>query len=90
MMDAEISVSEAPTPSAVRRAPRARIDPRYVQRHVEHLVGDDLHAKRVLSLANGVVGVIHGAALAVHCIGAGLAAAMGTDPKHAIVTAHVR
>jgi hypothetical protein len=38
----------------------------------------------VLSLANGVIGVIHAAALAVHFIGEGLAAATGADPKHAI------
>ena len=41
-------------------------------------------AKRVLSLANGVVGVMHAAALAVHFIGEGLAIAEGLDPKHAI------
>jgi hypothetical protein len=55
-----------------------------VHRFVEQLVGDDLHAKRVLSLANGVVGVMHAAALAIHFIGEGLAVAEGTDPKHAI------
>jgi hypothetical protein len=38
----------------------------------------------VLSFANGVVGVLHAAALAVHAIGRGLADAMGLDPKHAI------
>jgi hypothetical protein len=47
-------------------------------------VGEDFHAKRVLSLANGVIGVIHAAALAVHFIGEGLAAATGAAPKHAI------
>jgi hypothetical protein len=55
-----------------------------VLQFVDRLVGDDLHAKRVLSLSHGVVGVIHAAALAIHFIGEGLAAAMGTDPKHAI------
>jgi hypothetical protein len=55
-----------------------------VLQFVEQLVGEDLHAKRVLSLSNGVIGVIHAAALAVHFIGEGLSAAMGTDPKHAI------
>jgi hypothetical protein len=61
-----------------------KISPRYVYRFVEQLVGEDLHAKRVLSLANGVVGVMHAAALAIHFIGQGLALAEGTDPKHAI------
>jgi hypothetical protein len=55
-----------------------------VYRFVEQLVGEDLHAKRVLSLANGVVGVMHAAALAIHFIGQGLALAEGTDPKPAI------
>lgn len=67
-----------------RRAPRPNISPRYVHQFVEQLVGEDLHAKRVLSLANGVVGVMHAAALAIHFIGQGLAVAEGTDPKHAI------
>jgi hypothetical protein len=31
-----------------RRAPRPKVSPRYVHRFVEQLVGDDLHAKRVL------------------------------------------
>jgi hypothetical protein len=67
-----------------RQAPRPILAPEHVHQFVENLVGEDLHAKRVLSLANGVVGVIHAAALAVHFIGEGLAVAMGTDPKHAI------
>jgi hypothetical protein len=67
-----------------RQAPRPRLSPRYVHQFVEQLVGDDFHAKRVLSLANGVVGTIHAAALAVHFIGEGLALAEGLDPKHAI------
>lgn len=70
--------------SPSRRAPRAKISPRYVLQFVDQLVGEDLHAKRVLSLSNGVIGVIHAAALAVHFIGEGLSAAMGTDPKHAV------
>jgi hypothetical protein len=67
-----------------RRARRPKLSPRYVHQFVEQIVGEDLHAKRVLSLANGVVGVMHAAALAVHYIGQGLAVAEGLDPKHAI------
>lgn len=74
----------AVSPLPTRRAPRAKLAPRHVKQFVEQVVGDDLHAKRVLSLSNGVVGVIHAAALAVHFIGEGLSTAMGTDPKHAI------
>jgi Transposase DDE domain len=67
-----------------RRVARPKLSPRYVHQFVEQLVGQDLHAKRVLSLANGVVGVLHAAALGVHFIGEGLAVAEGLDPKHAI------
>ena len=41
----------------------------------------DLHAKRVLSLANATVGVLTSASLAIHAVGRGLAQAMGTLTK---------
>lgn len=44
----------------------------------------DLHAKRVLSLANSTLGVIRTASLAVCTIGHGLALARGLNDKHAI------
>ncbi len=46
--------------------------------------GETLHAKRVLSITNAVVGVIHAASLSIHAIGTGLAIANGRHPKHAI------
>jgi len=55
-----------------------------VRAFLQDLFGDDLHAKRVLSIANGVTGVIHAAAASVHAIGRGLALAEGRDPKHAV------
>jgi hypothetical protein len=60
------------------------MSPEAVHQFVENLLGDDIHAKRVLSFAHGVVGVLHAAALGVHAIGRGLADAMGSDPKHAV------
>ena len=45
---------------------------------------DDLHAKRVISLANKALGVITGAALAVSLIGQALAKARGLIAKSAI------
>lgn len=60
------------------------LDPASIHQFVGDLIGDDLHAQRVFSLANGVVGILHAATLAIHAIGEGLAAAMGLDPKHAI------
>ena len=72
------------TSSKSRRTRPQVLDPASIHQFVEDLVGDDLHAQRVLSLANGVVGVLHAATLAIHSIGEGLSAAMGFDPKHAI------
>lgn len=48
------------------------------------LLDGELHAKRVLSLANASLGVIKTASLAVHTIGLGLALARGLATKHAI------
>ncbi len=42
---------------------------------VSAIFADDLHAKRVASLANAAVGVLEGAALGVHAIGRALAVA---------------
>ena len=44
----------------------------------------DLHAKRVLSLANATLGVLTGASLAIHAMGRGLAQALGTLTKHGV------
>ena len=55
-----------------------------VHRFLAGLFEGDLHAKRVLSLANATLGVIKTASLAVHTIGHGLALARGLLSKHAI------
>jgi hypothetical protein len=77
------------TPSLPRRVTtppprRHSLDPKAIRRFVADLVGDDLHALQVLSLADGVTGVLNATSLAVHAIGEGLAAARGLEPKHAI------
>ncbi|MFO0672649.1 MAG: hypothetical protein U0235_24060 [Polyangiaceae bacterium] len=59
-----------------RRPPS--VPPRNTYAFVHELLGEDVHATRVLSLANGVVGVMHSAALGIHAIGRGLADAL--DP----------
>lgn len=51
---------------------------------IEKVFGDDLHALRVLSLANGVVGVLQAAVLSVHAIGRGYAVATGGIKKHGV------
>jgi hypothetical protein len=48
------------------------------------LFAEDLHAKRVLSLSQCTLGVIHAASLAIHSIGIGMAEARDVEPKHAI------
>ena len=55
-----------------------------VQSFVESVVGDDMHAKRVLSVANATLGVIHAASLAVSTIGRSLAQARGLEPRHRV------
>ena len=48
-----------------------------VHRFLSDLFDGDLHAKRVLSLANATLGVVRTASLAVNTIGHGLALARG-------------
>ena len=55
-----------------------------IHQYTDSIFGEDLHAKRVLSLANAVVGCITVASLAIHTIGIGLASACGLRSKHAI------
>jgi hypothetical protein len=65
-----------------KRRNRVRVAPKSVQRFVDGLLGEDLHAKRVLSIALAVTGVLQAANLAIHAIGRGMAAAGGRDAKH--------
>lgn len=51
---------------------------------LEGLFGEDLHAKRVLSLSLATLGVIHAASLSVYAIGQALALARGTKGKHGV------
>ena len=55
-----------------------------ISEFIANLYEGDLHAKRVLSLANATLGVLTSASLAVHAIGQGLAQAMGKLSKHRI------
>jgi len=55
-----------------------------VHEFVEELFEEDMHEKRVLSLANATVGVMAGASLAVATIGQALAQARGLRTKHAV------
>ena len=55
-----------------------------VHAFTKELFEDDLHAKRVYSIANAALGVVLSSSLAIHAIGAGLAAARGLKKKHAV------
>jgi hypothetical protein len=57
---------------------------KYTREFLDRLFSDDLHAKRVYSLANATLGVMTSASLAVCTIGHGLALARGGLTKHAI------
>ncbi|MBU1240789.1 IS4 family transposase [Myxococcota bacterium] len=59
-----------------------RMSPEKITEFIAELAGDDIHAMRVWSLANGVIGVVHSATLGIASIGAGLAAAQGLRKKH--------
>ena len=55
-----------------------------VHSFVDELFGEDLHAKRVTSLAKATVGTLQASSLAVSAIGHGLALAQGGLSRHAI------
>jgi hypothetical protein len=48
------------------------------------IYGDELHAKRIDSLANGAAGVLRSARLSIHAIGAAYAELADIKPKHGI------
>jgi hypothetical protein len=56
----------------------------FIQNYLDTIFADDLHAKRIASLANGTLGVMTSASLAVSVIGQSLAQARGLLTKHAI------
>jgi hypothetical protein len=70
-----------------RKKPRRRptkVNPTYARRLVERVFREDMHAARVLSLANGVIGVLHAAVLAVHAIGQAYAKVANIQPKSGV------
>jgi hypothetical protein len=60
------------------------MDERGILAFLTDLFTQDLHAKRILSLSQCTLGVIHAASLAIHSIGIGMAEARGLNSKHAI------
>lgn len=75
------------TKNASQTKPRRRptkVDPTYVRKLVEQVFREDMHAARVLSLANGVIGVLHAAVLAIHAIGQAYAKVAHIQPKSGV------
>ncbi|WP_159397427.1 hypothetical protein [Sorangium cellulosum] len=66
-----------------RRRP-TKVNPTYARSLVEQVFREDMHAARVLSLANGVIGVLHAAVLAVHAIGQAYAKVANIQPKSGV------
>lgn len=68
-------------------SPRSRrnlLGVRHAREVMFELFGEDLHAKRVESLANGVVGVLNATRVAVHAIGRAYAEVARISPKSGI------
>src|ERR671911_2562197 len=55
-----------------------------VRSFLDSVLSEDIHAKRVDSLANAALGVMTGASLAVAVIGRSMAQARGLLTKHAV------
>jgi Transposase DDE domain len=62
----------------------SKLDRLHSRALVEELFENDLHARRVLSLANGVTGVLRAATLSVHAIGEGYAEVAKTKPRFGV------
>jgi len=67
--------------SQLRSQERKTLDLQQTRNFAMSLLGEDLHAKRVLSLANGVVGVLHAAMLGISAIGQAYAKVAGIQAK---------
>jgi hypothetical protein len=63
---------------------RAASQVRDVRKFLDGVLDEDIHTKRVESLANATLGVMTGASLAVAVIGRSLAQARGLLTKHAV------
>lgn len=68
----------------MERPARFLVDPTDLEPLLDPLFGESLHAKRIRSLSDGALGVLHAAELGISAIGRGLAAARGLATKHSI------
>jgi hypothetical protein len=61
-----------------------RINTKTAEQFVDGLFREDLHVKRIESLANATAGVVRSGTLGISAIGAGLALARASEKKHAV------
>lgn len=80
----EIKLGGMKKPEPPLPSPRLPLERNKINDFVRELFEDDLHAKRVLSLADATLGTLAAGALGIHAIGRGLAASCGLISKHAV------
>src|SRR5580700_4061111 len=78
------SQNDASTSERSTKNAGVKVDPAYVKTFIENIFTSDMHAARVLSLSNGVVGVLHAAALAIHASGQAYAKVANLKPKNGV------
>ena len=69
---------------ARRQLDRVGLNAKSIERFLGKVVEVDLHAKTILSLSLGTLGVLHSVSLCIHVVGRAMAWARGMDPKHCI------
>jgi Transposase DDE domain len=79
-----VQMRKDPIDATYERGERAGIPPDLIRDFVYGLLAEEIHAKRVESIANAVTGVTRASTLSVQTIGHGLAAALDKSSKHAI------
>jgi hypothetical protein len=78
------SVTSALRPPQQRSRRRSALNVEHTQAFLDKLFGQDMHAARVASLANGVVGVLTAAVVSIHAIGQAYAAVAKITAKSGI------
>ena len=63
---------------------KTEVDPVRIREIAREIFGENLHAARLRSLVNGVVGTIEGAKMGIHAIGQAYALSAGIKPKSGV------
>jgi hypothetical protein len=82
-MGMPLPVAPASRLSTTKHRPAA-LDRRYIRDFAHELFGKTFHEKRLESLSNSILGVLHAAVLSIHAIGAAYAAVAQRHAKHGI------